>query len=184
MKNKKLLTIDLDWIQHPRQFTDILPICVKIFKKQTPTIFIKSHQEIYDHIEPESIVINIDHHHDFGYDQVSVKEALENIPREGNWVLAAAIHKKIKGYIWVKNYDSKINASEITDWIRNLDFFKIKNDIKDCDFENIYKLVVCESVEYEKNVSFYSQVLREVCKNINTNTQIVDNKNPFKRINT
>ena len=115
---------------------------------------------------------------------MSVKEALENIPREGNWVLASAIHKKIKGYIWVKNYDSKINASEITDWIRNLDFFKIKNDIKDCDFENIYKLVVCESVEYEKNVSFYSQVLIEVCKNINTNTQIVDNKNPFKRINT
>ncbi len=182
---KKLLTIDLDWIQHPRQFMDILSICMDLFKKQTPTVFINAHHEIYEHIEEGATVINIDHHHDFGYDQqASVKGALDNRPREGNWVLAAAIHKKIKGYIWVKNYNSMVLPDEITDWMRKLEILQIRNRIDEVDLTDIDKLVICESAEYEKNVSLYLEILKTTSKGINSNTVIAQKKNPFKHLNS
>ncbi len=181
---KKLLTIDLDWIQHPRQFMDILSICMNFFKKQTPTIFINSHHEIYKYIEEGSTIINIDHHHDFAYDQASIKGALANHPREGSWVLAAAIHKKLKGYIWVKNYDSVIIPDQITEWVRKLENFQIRNKIDEVDLTNIYKLVICESAEYEKNVSLYSEILKTVSKSINSNTSTAHNKNSFKPLDS
>ena len=161
---KKLLTIDLDWIQHPRQFIDILSMCMDFFKKQTPTIFINTHHEVYEHIEEGSTVINIDHHHDFAYDSESVKGAVANPPREGNWVLAA--------------------ADQITEWIRKLEIFQIRNRINEVDLTNIYKLVICESAEYEKNVSLYSEILKTVSKSINPNTAIAQNKNSFKPLDS
>jgi len=181
---KKLLTIDLDWIQHPRQFMDILSICMDFFKKQTPTIFINTHHEVYEHIEEGSTVINIDHHHDFAYDPASMKGAVANHPREGNWVLAAAIHKKLKGYIWIKNYDSIVIPDQITEWIRKLEILQIRNRINEVDLTNIYKLVICESAEYEKNVSLYSEILKTVSKSINSNTSIAQNKNSFKPLDS
>jgi len=181
---KKLLTIDLDWIQHPRQFMDILSICMDLFKKQTPTVFINAHHEIYEHIEEGATVINIDHHHDFAYDQASIKGALANHPREGSWVLAAAIHKKLKGYIWVKNYDSIVLPDQITEWIRKLEILQIRNRIDEVDLTDIYKLVICESAEYEKNVSLYSEILKTTSKSINPNTAIAQKKNSFKQLDS
>ena len=181
---KKLLTIDLDWIQHPRQFMDILSICMDFFKKQTPTVFINAHHEIYEHIEEGATVINIDHHHDFAYDPPSVKGALANHPREGSWVLAAAIHKKLKGYIWVKNYDSIVLPDQITEWIRKLEILQIRNRIDEVDLTDIYKLVICESAEYEKNVSLYSEILKTTSKSINPNTAIAQKKNSFKQLDS
>tara|TARA_R100000664_G_C2751700_1_gene138980 strand:- start:101 stop:655 length:555 start_codon:yes stop_codon:yes gene_type:complete len=184
MAQRKLLTIDLDWIQNPRQFNDILSLCMELFKNKIPTIFIKSHHEIYNHINEEEFIINIDHHHDFGYDNLSIRQALDNMLREGNWVLGAAIHKKLKGYVWIKNYNSVFIPDHITDWIRNLDTLQIRNKIEEVDFKNIYKVVICESAEYEKNVSLYSDILKKISRSINPNTEITDNKNSFKHLNS
>jgi hypothetical protein len=134
MAQRKLLTIDLDWIQNPRQFNDILSLCMELFKNKIPTIFIKSHHEIYNHINEEEFIINIDHHHDFGYEKFQSVD-------EGNWLfhLANVFTHKIN-YTWISN-----PTSDHVYWI-NTKMHKLKsfmfdhniNYIRETNFDKIF----------------------------------------------
>ena len=54
--SKEVLTIDLDWIETPRQEIEIISLCTKLFKQKVDTYFIKAHHHAYD-LVPEKATL-------------------------------------------------------------------------------------------------------------------------------
>jgi hypothetical protein len=174
--NEEVLTIDLDWIRGPRQEIDIIALCVKLFLLKIDTYFVKAHHHAFDLVPENSILYNIDHHHDMcyfedGYDQVNNK-----IIREGSWILALALYKKLKGYIWIKNYDSLLEERHVRNVYRELDIFKISDNLEDLEVKNFSKLIICESASYDNekvNLSKINNTLIRIARLLDVNFKII-----------
>ncbi len=129
--SKEVLTIDLDWIETPRQEIEIISLCTKLFKQKVDTYFIKAHHHAYDLVPEKATLYNVDHHHDLCYSDQGTLEIQSGVMREGNWILALAMHKKLEAYTWIKNYDSDLQEKHIHNLYRILKKFKIYNSLKD-----------------------------------------------------
>lgn len=77
--------------------------------KSEQIIFIYSHSDIVEYftdLEEPVDLINIDYHHDIIYDDnINWKSPLKEY-NEGNWVKKLWDDKKIKSYMWLKDYKS------------------------------------------------------------------------------
>lgn len=95
-------------------------------EQNIPIYFITNHHEIIQYIpkEEELVLINIDHHHDCGYEKDKSHITC------GNWVYYLKTYYKLLKYIWIHNPNSIINSKEISNMI-NLDI-----DINYINFNN------------------------------------------------
>ena len=106
-----------------------------------------------------------------GYDQVNNK-----IIREGSWILALALYKKLKGYIWIKNYDSLLEERHVRNVYRELDIFKISDNLEDLEVKNFSKLIICESASYDNekvNLSKINNTLIRIARLLDVNFKII-----------
>lgn len=117
---------------------------IKIIKqiKSEDISFIREHQQIIKLLdEKEKIeLINIDHHHDLGYEGLSKKIIFPNC---GNWVKYLIDKDLVESYIWVHNDNS--------DFPNNKIFINEEYNINDFDFSrliNIDKLIICNSPQW------------------------------------
>lgn len=69
--------------------------------------FIEDHSQTISLITEPCNLINIDHHHDTGYESKSIKTVLSNNIDDGNWVSWLYQQKLIQKYIWIKNNNSE-----------------------------------------------------------------------------
>ena len=184
MKEKNILTIDLDYIQNKKTFLDVLSLFNLFVKDNKPIIFCNAHHEAFEFIDKNSNLYNLDHHHDLGYDPISFQEAHRKKYREGNWIYGLIIEKIINSYTWIKNYDSKLDVAYINDNLRNFKKLKISTDLNLLFNIKFEKLIVCESPEYEKEMSFYFDILKSISYTFNEqNSYIKESENRFNWIN-
>ena len=66
-KNDYVLSIDCDWVGSPSQYQDLLSYFTEKVKDVEEVYFSGDHQFHYPHIPSNTILVNIDHHHDMGY---------------------------------------------------------------------------------------------------------------------
>ncbi len=168
-KEAHVLTVDLDWIQNQRQGLELIKF-LKPLIESTETIFIRGHQQAYDFIPPESHLYNIDHHHDmaYGHGDINYKNAIEKgIFSEGEWVLAAVKHKKLKSYTWIKNYNSTLIFANISQPIRALPIFRMFDELSDFTkrMPKFNRIIICESLDYEPQTAFYYGLFKCLTKN-------------------
>jgi hypothetical protein len=97
-------------------------------------------------------IINIDHHHDLGYDERDdTKEGTLNSPNCGNWAKFLFDSNKMKNYIWIKNVNSvgivreKVNEQMIKYEILEKNFCEFYNEILNLNFDKIF---ICLSPEW------------------------------------
>ena len=168
-KETHVLTVDLDWIQNQRQGLELIKF-LKPLVESTETIFIRGHQQAYDLVEPESHLYNIDHHHDMAYgtEDKAYRNAIEKgIFCEGEWVLAAVKHKKLKSYTWIKNYNSSLIYANVSQPIRALAIFRMFDELKDFEktMPKFKRIIICESLDYEPETPFYYALFKCLAKN-------------------
>ena len=101
--NDPLLQVCNADLEHYRRLTDWL---IKN-KKNDNVVIIKSHERIVNHISgPEDVIINIDHHHDLGYDFHTNEEDKITKINCGNWAEYLLSNNLIKKYVWINNENS------------------------------------------------------------------------------
>lgn len=103
--------------------------------------FINSHEDILNYCDNLDTIINIDHHHDLGYND----EQRENdIIGCANWAYQGLKNKKFKNYMWLHNYNSE-------------PFYLIKNFsiinmcINNVNFEQLFipnQIIICSSYSW------------------------------------
>ena len=176
---KHILTIDLDWSLTDRQNLEIISLCTKLFKTNIPIYFIKQHHHAYDLIDKNSIIYNIDHHHDIFYNSDHLQYLNENKVDEGSWVMGAIFEKKIKGYIWIKNYNSDYDEKVLLKhtFLRNLEIFKIFNNLSDLKIPKTDKVIICERACYNKSTSFTYQLLKNLCVDLQKTYEEIEKPN-------
>lgn len=76
---------------------------------KTDIVFITSHDSLINYVSPEDTVINIDHHHDLGYERPGDNNKNHNEINCGNWAEYLLNNNLIKNYIWIKNENSNPN---------------------------------------------------------------------------
>jgi hypothetical protein len=147
------------------QYDCLTQYLCQMFKKldKDKIIFITSHEElvtITKDFEPFDL-INIDHHHDVGYEGERWKAPKYSKPDCGNWVKYLWDNKKINSYTWIRNKDSNpldedANPAYITKDILFDDFdFPL---LEDADY-----VILCKSFEW---VPFDYQILYYTWANI------------------
>lgn len=114
--------------------------------KNKEIIFIKSHEEILKHINTPCNLINIDHHHDLGYNEEQWKNKNINCGNWGYWGIKNGIFKR---FIWLHGMMS-------TPWdppeqynIKNIPI--IDNIILEMDLNKICnpsKIIICSSYNW------------------------------------
>ena len=104
--------------------------------------------------------------------------------REGNWILALAMHKKLEAYTWIKNYDSDLQENHIHDLYRILKRFKIYNSLKDLTVKKLSRLIICESASYNKNISLSRvyDTLLQLSQDLDVNAKVADYENDYAPI--
>lgn len=117
---------------------------IKLFKNIPPENihFIREHHQLIKFVNNKEKInlINIDHHHDLGYEKLSKKILLPNC---GNWVKYLYEKDLLESYIWIHNSDSVMPNSKI---IINNDY-----NLKDYNFQDldkIDKLIICNSPQW------------------------------------
>ena len=182
--SKEVLTIDLDWIETPRQEIEIISLCTKLFKQKVDTYFIKAHHHAYDLVPEKATLYNVDHHHDLCYSDQGTMEIQSGGMRDGNWILALAMHKKLEAYTWIKNYDSDLQENHIHDLYRILKRFKIYNSLKDLTVKKLSRLIICESASYNKNISLgrVYDTLLQLSQDLDVNAKVADYENDYAPI--
>ena len=103
-----------------------------------PIIFIDTHEEILKYINEPSVVINIDHHHDLGYNEFQIND--DKIVC-GNWAYKGLKNGKIQNYIWLHEYMSTPIICEEKLNIVNLNI----NEINLNNLQNPSKIIICSS---------------------------------------
>ena len=100
---KNILSVDLDWIKDTRQAISLISLLMKKLKDCEKIIFLKEHQQLLKYVENfDNTIYNIDHHHDFGYDDFIATTEF----REGNWLHFLITNNIIKNYFWINNVGS------------------------------------------------------------------------------
>jgi hypothetical protein len=174
---KKILSIDCDWIQNPNQMLELNDFVFKIFKNVKKIVFIKNHQTIVKYINTPSYICNVDNHHDINY---GYKNEFINA---GNWVTYLNQIGLLQSYTWIHNTTSEYIIDDVINTIRNLrefDFDINLNYINNIEFEEIF---ICESLGfYEKIISkegrFFTpyNVFKQVALNFFKEKVIIDNE--------
>lgn len=99
-----------------------------------------SHDVVYDLLPDEKVhIINIDHHHDYGYRDDKAEEKVTC----ANWVKKAVEANKIYDYLWVNNETSEFPPEERgiklnTQILKEFDLYDLQVD----------KLIICLSPEW------------------------------------
>ena len=133
-------------------FEYIIQFYLKVLKtiSKNKIHFISSHEEICSLILNEKVdLINIDHHHDIGYDD----EDWDNIvttPKVGNWVKYLYDNNQLLHYYWIGD-----NNSIFPDERCPVELFNEYNNFTDIKSTNLNRLldgadmiVFCESAEW------------------------------------
>lgn len=106
--------------------------------------FIEDHSQMIKYLQNEYNIslINIDHHHDCGYesDQLNHFISLENI-NCGNWCKRLLDNNQLTSYVWIKNTNSDITQSSVNQINNIFDFNSI--DLTLLPFPD--KLILCLS---------------------------------------
>ena len=95
-QNVYILSIDCDWVSSPSQYQDLLSYFTEKVKDVEEVYFSGDHQFHYPHIPSNSILVNIDHHHDMGYQDFQYQNMEKGLMDEASWVLALIRFKKIQ----------------------------------------------------------------------------------------
>ena len=109
--------------------------------------FIKEHHSLIKLVEgmKDIDLINIDHHHDIGYDRVMPTTKILR-PECGNWVKYLADKGVIKSYVWINNENSDMPTGGLSKMYL-YDEFSIK-DFNVNGIEKIDKLIICNSPQW------------------------------------
>jgi len=151
MKEKKfnILSIDCDWVRCMRTQQDLISFLIPLIFKNSNIIMDYDHDKIYSHFAhgyDEYNLFNVDHHHDYGYDDH------KNL-YEGNWLyhLSNVFYKKIN-YIWINNPNSEHpdskNRRKMQERLKSYSFDQNVNYIPEQKFDKIF---ICCSSEFEYN---------------------------------
>lgn len=108
--------------------------------KQEDIIFIFSHDSLIKCVNPEDIVINIDHHHDLGYPNPE-QHILPEV-NCGNWAQYLLENNLIKDYIWIKNENSN-TKKQYKEKIQEYNFSSYQLNNLKAD-----KIIICLSPEW------------------------------------
>ena len=116
----------------------------KIFSntKKENIFFCKNHEDVVKFTYNNNFfdLINIDYHHDLGYNNMNQKLYC------GNWVKELIKTKKIHKYIWIKNPSSSISPDQQI-FISNS--LILPNDYEYLEeFINIDKVIICSSFQW------------------------------------
>ena len=95
---------------------------------------------------------------------------------EASWVLALIRYKKIKGYIWVSNYESEFSISLEANLakIRQLPIFKRYFELKDISDITYSKILVCESYDWSKQSKYVYYSLIAIAQAMNKKIIFMD----------
>ena len=109
--------------------------------------FITEHHNIVPLVEnlEEFKLINIDHHHDIGYNNVKTALRIRK-PDCGNWVKYLTDIGKVKEYVWICNKNSNMPNSSL-----HKSYLKDYIEIQTVDFrklEDIDELIICNSPQW------------------------------------
>lgn len=135
----QLALIDTDIYKN---LTNYIINCFSILDS-TQFHFIHSHEQVYNYLLPKEkyTIINIDHHHDMGYNK---DDCEENIQINGcaNWVQYISFKNQLDKYIWIHN-DNSIRPHQNLIHILTDDW-----EIKDFNLNNLSSpdlLIICLS---------------------------------------
>tara|TARA_R100001530_G_C4203707_1_gene125465 strand:- start:45 stop:542 length:498 start_codon:yes stop_codon:yes gene_type:complete len=143
-KKLDILSIDCDWIINFKQQEELLSFAIPIIYNHADVKTAYSHKEIYPlftHGYDEYNLINIDHHHDFHYDEKKL-----DVLNEGNWLyhLSNVFKNKIN-YTWISNPHS---IHIYLDRLKTLKSFTFDNNIDYIKQKKFDKIFICCSPDY------------------------------------
>ena len=123
---------------------------INILKKldKSKIYFIKSHEQVVPLVSKnrDANLINIDHHHDVGYDIKFDKPIISSSC--GNWVKYCRDRKLLDSYCWIKND----NSNDIESRVYREKYIDKEILFKDAQLEQLAKetdiLVICASYEW------------------------------------
>ena len=179
MKDNYILSIDCDWVKDPSQHKKLLSYFIDKIKNVKEVFFCEDHHFHYPFIPSNSILVNIDEHHDMGYKDWQYQNIDKEIMDEASWVLALIRQKKIKGYIWVSNYESEFGEFMDVNLpkVRLLSIFRRYFDIEDISDITYNKILVCESFDYSKQSKYVYYSLLAIAKAMNKKIIFADSPN-------
>ena len=155
-KDNYILSIDCDWVIDPGQHKKLLSYFIKKIKNVEEVYFSNDHQPHYNQIPFGSILVNIDNHHDLGFKDYQYKNLENGFICEASWILGLIVKRKIKGLIWVSNYQSLFSDSleDNLKKVRQLYLFKRYFNVEDVENITYKKILVCQSFDFSKNSSY------------------------------
>ena len=177
MRDDYILSIDCDWVKSASQHQDLLSYFIDKVKDVKEVYFSEEHQFHYPFVPSNTILVNIDEHHDMGYNDKQYQNMDKGIMDEASWVLALIRYKKIKGYIWVSNYESgfiefiEANLAKA----RQLPIFKRYFQLKDISDIKYSRILVCESFDWSKQSKYVYYSLLALARAMNKKIIIMDN---------
>ena len=176
-KDNYILSIDCDWVKNPSQHQDLLDYYIEKIKNVKEVYFSANHHYHYPFVPANSIVVNIDDHHDLGYQDWQYQNIDKGIMDEASWVLALIRYKKIKGYIWISNYDSEFGKFMRDNFakVRLLPIYKRYFDFKNISDIEYNRVLVCESFDYSTQGKYVYYSLLSIAKAMNKKILFMDN---------
>ena len=175
-KDNYILSIDCDWVRTAIQHQDLLSYYIDKVKDVKEVYFSEEHQFHYPYVPSNTILVNIDEHHDMGYKDFQYQNMDRGLMDEASWVLALIRYKKIKGYIWVSNYESEFSISLEANLakIRQLPIFKRYFELKDISDITYSKILVCESNDWSKQSKYVYYSLIAIAQAMNKKIIFMD----------
>ena len=176
----KVLSIDVDWVTNYNQLITLISFLSKKFSKCSKIVFIESHHDILNCLEPqEDFIVNVDHHHDITQVPLEDKSYAQNI-HMGNWVDYLIRNKKLNHYIWINNLNSNLSDFNLHP-ARNLKTLKIDHSLDFIDSMDFEKIVICKSFDYipqhqkDMGLGLTYEVLKSIALNIFKEKVTLDN---------
>ena len=106
-KNKYIALATIDYL-HYKRLTGLLLHYIQQLS-QDNIIFIIDHEQVLDYIPNHEKIelINIDHHHDLGYNQTAAQTVLSTVePDCSTWVKYLFDNNQLQSYTWINNSNS------------------------------------------------------------------------------
>lgn len=162
----ELLTIDSE--HYSRIFKYIIHCSQFLSKEQIH--FIEDHGQAVRYITEPCDLINIDHHHDLGYEDLNSQKDSTEFPTCANWVRYLQQQSFVHNYMWINNANSMSKES--------MPFWTTTKDFRDVSIEDLPipdELIICLSepwVPYTYRPLFYT--LMDYCNDkYNTHFEIL-----------
>lgn len=125
------------------QLTEYL---LKMKKENIQIKFIDSHEKILDYVENPCNLINIDHHHDLGYNECQWKNKKIECANWGYWGIKKGL---FKSFIWLHGWMSTMWNPQLNNEIKNIPM--VENIIFGVDLNQIIKpskIIICSSYNW------------------------------------